>query len=250
LVRLGIGRFHIADFDTFDLQNFNRQAGAFNSTLDQSKCEVMKAMALDINPELEIKTFEGVDEHNFKAFFEGVDIYVDGLDFFVLDVREKLFAFIHKNKIPGVTFGPLGMGAAGLNILPQGMSFEDYFGLSKAKDQMEKAILFALGLAPSGGHISYVADPTRVDFVNQKVPSTPMGCQLAAGVVGTEALKILLERGRVGSAPQAFQFDAYKNKLYHTWTPGGYKNPLQKLRFFMARKKIHSMTQKALQNQV
>ena len=28
LVRLGIGAFHIADFDTFDVANFNRQVGA------------------------------------------------------------------------------------------------------------------------------------------------------------------------------------------------------------------------------
>ena len=28
LTRLGIGGFHLADFDTFELANFNRQAGA------------------------------------------------------------------------------------------------------------------------------------------------------------------------------------------------------------------------------
>ena len=28
LARLGIGNFHVADFDTFDVANFNRQVGA------------------------------------------------------------------------------------------------------------------------------------------------------------------------------------------------------------------------------
>ena len=32
LARLGIGAFHIADFDTFDIANFNRQVGATMST--------------------------------------------------------------------------------------------------------------------------------------------------------------------------------------------------------------------------
>ena len=32
LTRLGVGRFHIADLDTFELANFNRQAGAMLST--------------------------------------------------------------------------------------------------------------------------------------------------------------------------------------------------------------------------
>src|SRR5687768_16236474 len=45
LVRLGIGRFRIADFDHFELANFNRQAGAGMSTLGQPKVEVMAGMA-------------------------------------------------------------------------------------------------------------------------------------------------------------------------------------------------------------
>src|SRR6478609_9850637 len=61
LARLGIGAFHIADFDTFELANFNRQAGALASTLGQPKTKVLAAMAKDINPELDIRVFpEGV----------------------------------------------------------------------------------------------------------------------------------------------------------------------------------------------
>jgi tRNA A37 threonylcarbamoyladenosine dehydratase len=33
LARLGVGAFHVADFDTFDIANFNRQVGAAVSTL-------------------------------------------------------------------------------------------------------------------------------------------------------------------------------------------------------------------------
>lgn len=33
LTRLGVGAFHLADFDAFDVPNFNRQAGAMTSTL-------------------------------------------------------------------------------------------------------------------------------------------------------------------------------------------------------------------------
>src|SRR5207253_4308530 len=41
LARLGIGAFNIADFDAFDLANFNRQAGALMSTLGRPKTEVL-----------------------------------------------------------------------------------------------------------------------------------------------------------------------------------------------------------------
>jgi hypothetical protein len=40
-------------------------------------------MAMDINPELDIKQFpDGVHDSNLAEFFDGVDLYVDGLDFF------------------------------------------------------------------------------------------------------------------------------------------------------------------------
>lgn len=82
LSRLGIGAFHIADADHFELANFNRQAGATVSTLGQSKLDVMTRMARDINPEIDIKDFsEGIHEGNIEAFLDGVDIYVDALDF-------------------------------------------------------------------------------------------------------------------------------------------------------------------------
>ncbi len=39
-------------------------------------------MASAINPEIRIKTFpKGVNKENQNEFFEGVDAYVDGLDF-------------------------------------------------------------------------------------------------------------------------------------------------------------------------
>ena len=47
LTRLGVGAFHIADSDAFDLPNFNRQAGALVSTLGRPKTDVLANMARD-----------------------------------------------------------------------------------------------------------------------------------------------------------------------------------------------------------
>src|SRR5579864_4403079 len=65
LTRLGIGGFHLADFDTFDLENFNRQAGADMTTIGRPKIDVMSDLALRINPGLNIGRFpEGVKLDN------------------------------------------------------------------------------------------------------------------------------------------------------------------------------------------
>jgi hypothetical protein len=238
LSRLGIGAFNIADFDVFELANFNRQAGASVSHLHQAKVEVLEKMALDINPELNIRSFpDGVTESNLGEFFDGVDLYVDGIDFFAFKARRMIFAACHERGIPAVTAAPLGMSTAYLSFLPGQMSFEEYFGLEGCSED-EMGLRFLLGLAPAGLHGKYLIDPSSIDLKARKGPSTPMGCELCAGVAATQALKILLKRGKVWAAPYAQQYDAYTNQLRRTWRPGGHRNPLQQLALNLARKQI------------
>src|SRR4051794_2344976 len=128
LARLGIGAFNLADFDTFDLANFNRQAGALMSTMGRSKVDVLAEAARDINPEVDLQLFrDGVSNGNLDRFLAGADLYVDGLDFFAFEARRDTFASCARLGIPAITAAPLGMGVAMLNFLPGGMTFEDYF---------------------------------------------------------------------------------------------------------------------------
>ncbi|MBI3366895.1 MAG: ThiF family adenylyltransferase [Burkholderiales bacterium] len=241
LARLGIGGFHIADFDNFDIANFNRQAGATVSSLGRPKLQVLREMALDINPELRIETFpQGVDASNIGQFFAGADLYVDGLDFFAFAARRAAFARCAADGIPAITVAPLGMGAALLNFLPGRMSFEDYFRWGD-HDEDELSLRFLIGLAPALLHRGYVVDPSRVDLKARRGPSTVMACQLCAGIAATEALKILLGRGHVLAAPWGMQFDAYRNKLRTTWRPGGNAHPIQRLAMAYGRHKLRQM---------
>ncbi len=227
LARLGIGAFHIADFDVFELANFNRQIGATMSSLGQPKTEVLAAMARDINPELHIDIFsDGVTEDNLSKFFTGVDLYVDGLDFFALSIRQATFLACSNLKIPAITVAPLGMGAALLNFLPGKMTFEEYFQFGDLPEE-EKAHRFLLGLAPSGLHKDSLVDTSTLSLEEKRGPSTIIGCQLCAGIAATEALKILLNRGKVFSAPHGIHFDAYSNKLAHTDGQNGISSSLQ-----------------------
>lgn len=238
LCRLGIGKFHLADFDQFDIANFNRQAGATINTLGQDKLAVMQQQASDINPELEIKGFsEGVTTENLDAFLDGADLYIDGLDFFAFEIRQQVFAACAEKGIPAVTAAPLGMGAAVLNFLPGSMSFDNYFRLNDGSEA-EKPLRFLMGLAPARLQMGYLADPSTLDLENHKGPSTIMACQLCAGVAATEAMKILLGRGSVRAAPKGYHFDAYLNKLALTWRPGGNRNPLQRIFIALAKRKL------------
>jgi molybdopterin/thiamine biosynthesis adenylyltransferase len=237
LVRLGVGAFHLADPDVFELANFNRQAGALVSTLGRSKLEVLADMARDIDPELALRLFpEGVSPGNVEDFLDGVDLYVDGLDFFAFEARAAVFAACARRGIPAITVAPLGMGAALLNFVPGGMSFESYFRWDGC-DDTGKALRFLAGLAPSLLHASYLVDPSAVDLAARRGPSTVMACQLCAGIAGTEALKLLLGRGPVLAAPRGVHFDAYRQRLRVTWRPGGNAHPLQRALIALARRR-------------
>jgi molybdopterin/thiamine biosynthesis adenylyltransferase len=243
LARLGVGGFHIADFDQFDLPNFNRQVGATMSTVGQPKVDVLARMARDINPEIDIKVFpQGINAGNLDAFFDGVDLYVDSLDFFAFDIRQRTFAKCAELGIPATTLAPLGMGAAMLNFMPGKMTFEEYFQWGDLADE-DKAIRFVVGLAPAGLHRPYLVVPSSVNFKEKRGPSTFMACQLCAGIAATEALKILLGRGDVLAAPRGMQFDAYRNKLVRTWRPMGNRNPLHRLFIMIGKKQFAKMAE-------
>lgn len=238
LARLGIGAFNIADFDTFDIANFNRQAGAGMSSLGKPKVQVLADMAHDINPELNLRQFpEGVGESNLVDFLQNVDLYIDGLDFFAFAARRATFAACQRMGIPAVTAAPLGMGAAVLVFQPGGMSFEQYFCLD-GYDEEEMAIRFLLGLSPALLQFGYLVDPSRVNLAERRGPSTVAACQICAGVAATEALKILLNREGVISAPRGYQFDAYRNRFAKTWRPGGNRNILQRIGLWLIRRRL------------
>jgi molybdopterin/thiamine biosynthesis adenylyltransferase len=229
LARLGVGRFHLADFDSFAVENFNRQAGANLATVGRAKLDALCEMALAINPELEIEPFpEGVKVDQAEPFLDGCDLYLDGLDFFALNARRAVFAACERLRIPAITAAPLGMGSALLNFLPNRMSFEDYFQL-EGVEEYQQYLRFLVGLAPARVHARYLVLPERIDLIAKRGPSTPMGCELCAGLATTQALKLLLGRGRVLAAPWGQQFDAYENRLHRTWRPGGNRHPLQRL---------------------
>ena len=138
LARMGIGKFHIADFDHFEVQNFNRQAGALMSTLGRKKVEVMEAMARDINPEVSVNCFpQGITPENVADFLDGVDVVVDGLDFFAVAARDMLYRAAYSRNIPVVVAGPIGASAAFLVFLPGQMRWQDYFAMDLAKNEVD-----------------------------------------------------------------------------------------------------------------
>jgi molybdopterin/thiamine biosynthesis adenylyltransferase len=230
LARLGIGRFTIADPDVFELANRNRQVGAKCSTIGQSKVEVMAKIARDINPEVDLRVLDKpIDAANADEFLRDADLFIDGVDFFSVELRRILFRNAANRGIYGITAGPIGFSTAWLVFSPAGMSFDRYFDLQDGMKPLDSLIAFAVGLTPAATHLAYL-DLNKVDVNSRIGPSVGAACQLCAGVTAIESAKILTGRGRLRPAPWYFQFDAYRQVLRRGYLLGGNRHPWQKLK--------------------
>jgi len=181
LARLGVGRFSIADPDHFEVANFNRQYGARTDTISRSKVEVMAEELQRVNPEAEIRCLQGITDENADDFLADADLFIDGIDFFAIEMRRKLFEKAAQKGIFGITAAPLGFGTGWLVFDPEGMSFDEYFDFRDGQTYEDQLIALAVGVAPSLLHRPYI-DTSRVDFGSGKVPSSGLGCQMAASV--------------------------------------------------------------------
>lgn len=239
LARMGFENFHLADFDEFEVHNFNRQAGAYMSTAGKPKCATMANMIKDINPNAKITQFpEGVTPDNVDAFFDGVDIYVDGIDFFALQARLLIYQAAQDKKIPNLLAAPFGMGAVLCIFTPDSMGFEEYYRFNDVQTEDEKFIKLLIGLGPALLQSTYLVDESAADFKAKKGPSTPMAIKLCSGMLVTNVLKLVLGRGKVVTAPRVQQFDAYRNKFVTSWCPFGTRGPLQRIKFNIAKAKV------------
>jgi len=240
LARLGIGKFRISDADVFETKNFNRQFGATIQNLGRGKADVMAASAESVNPELEIDTFsEFVTPRNIDAFLDGVDLVVDSVDFFAFEARRMIFREARKRGIWVITAGPIGFSTAWILFDPAGMTFDEYFDFKDGMEPVDQLCAFALGLAPRSTHLPYF----DFSYVEQsgRGPSVAAACQLASGVVGAEAIKILLGRDSVRPAPCYSQFDAYRCLLKTGKLRFGNRGPLQRLKRSIMRRRMISL---------
>ena len=110
LVRSGIGNLTIADGDTVDITNINRQLPALNSTIGRNKTDVVAERILDINPEINLKKInEFLEPERMEEILtqEKFDYVLDCID--SLSPKLALITTCKRKKIKLVS----AMGAGG-----------------------------------------------------------------------------------------------------------------------------------------
>jgi molybdopterin/thiamine biosynthesis adenylyltransferase len=211
LTRMGVGAFHLADPDVYEVANLHRQVGATLHTVGRPKVDVMAEVCRSINPEASIEVFPaGVGPGNLGRFLEGVDVVVDGIEFFAIAARRELYRACRARGVPVVNCGPVGYGAAVLVFTADGPSFDEFFQIDDAMTRAEQLLAFGLGLTP--GLIRDV-DPRALDVENERGPALASAVFLCAATAGTEVLKLRTGRGRATLASRALYFDPFRGRV-------------------------------------
>jgi hypothetical protein len=153
-----------------------------------------------------------------------------------------LFQKAAAKNIFAITAGPVGFSAIWIVFDPRGMSFDKYFDVSDAMDEIEKFVAFGIGVAPRATQKSYM-DLSKLNVGSRIAPSAGLACNLAAGAVGSAVIKILLKKGRLKTAPCYHQFDPFANRFVVGRLRAGNRHPLQMLKRWALKRFIRKQMQ-------
>ena len=84
LAAAGVGELWLADFDTVELSNLQRQILYRDDDIGQPKAEAAARRLLDVNPHIRVRPItQMLDAHSLQPLVQGVDVVLDCTDNFL-----------------------------------------------------------------------------------------------------------------------------------------------------------------------
>jgi tRNA threonylcarbamoyladenosine dehydratase len=213
LVRLGIENFNVAEPDTFEASNLNRQMFSNFDNIGQKKAAIIIQEVKKINPNLSIKFFEdGVNDENVKEFVNA-DIIIDAVEY---NLTYFLYLLHREARLAGKTVlagQAIGFDSTLFVFSPKTVTFEDYIGL-KSPDKMtvKEVNNYRIPLrkfCPKLPKYIPKALALKVVLREQYIPSCSLGVMSAATLLEMVLIKIVLRKGKIKFAPDYYNLDVY-----------------------------------------
>jgi molybdopterin/thiamine biosynthesis adenylyltransferase len=191
MVRQGIGRIKISDFDNFGPENTSRQFGCTTETIGRNKAEVLEQRLRSINPGLRVDRFGALSRSNVADFLSGADFVCDGVDYFSVLPHRLLHAEARSRGIPSMIVAPVGYGCTIHVFEPDGMSFDEYFDVNDSMTEQAQLDNWGIGLGPSHLYRHYMEKPF-LDMENRTASMVSSICLLSSALMASAALRRLL----------------------------------------------------------
>lgn len=178
LVRAGIGRLKLADTETFDASNINRQFGATRHTIGKSKAIVTARMLNDIADDVEIHVYpKGITEDTVEEFVEGCDLILDAVEYWALAGRILLHQRARAKGIHLMNSTVVGFGTRLFLFTPTSASMEElclttYAQAKEFEDRNAKGVATTQEKIRAMASVSLGLMP---EFVNYTAMDAPCG---------------------------------------------------------------------------
>lgn len=191
LARLGVQHFKVADPQTYDATNANRQAGCDSTTVGRNKAEVVATEILKVQPTATVEVFpEGVTMDNLERFLEAGSVVVDGVDLEhgALKIKRALYLAAYEKGLFVFSSPVLEFGTA-MGIFDPGRSpgFDEYIGpVPEAPKTLEfRKYVKRIGTAFFGYRpwVDWGWFMKQVD--DGRAPSVAPACMLSGALVAT-----------------------------------------------------------------
>lgn len=143
LVRMGVRNLKLADPDTFDISNMNRQMGADLQHIGKNKAEVVAEMTYSLNHDVNIAVYpEGITKETAEDFVQDCDYVLDQMEFYEIANRYALHRAFRKSskaklifKVPTVAHGTYIF-----KYTKDSMKIEDVYGIKEDSELSPKVI--------------------------------------------------------------------------------------------------------------
>ncbi len=130
LLRFGVGEIRIADNETFDVSNLNRQFAAVSATIGMPKAYATAMMMRTIADDTAITIYpHGVCEDEVFDFVQGCDVVCDEIEFWCVGSRILLHRTARERHVPVFVCNSLGFGSQLFLFTPASMTMEECLGM-------------------------------------------------------------------------------------------------------------------------
>lgn len=231
LARLGIGaqggEIRLADPDTFERENINRQACCTTKTVGVNKAVAVAEYIREINPDIKVTTYtEGITQQNTESFVAGSDLLVDETEFTMHAIGVALARTARRHQVPNLQVINVGFGAQVTSYDAEGRyTMERRLGIRESMPLEEVAVQDVpvtrwLAELPSYGDLSVFE---KVAKGEKSAPSVVTGVNMAASIASAQAVLHILGPGNHRPepvfAPQVLSVDAMTGKSHHIRFP-------------------------------
>lgn len=208
LVRMGFENFHIADPDTFERTNINRQRMAKETTIGLRKDDCSLAEAKAINPDVNVRIFrEGVKPSNLNDFLADIDWVIDVVDLFAMEDKLALNNEARHLNIPVASCATLGFSGSVVIFNKSTPSFADLTGISnenKYEENLSRFLRFICPEVPPYMWGQLIKAMDRSGYI----PFVTPGGEISAAMAASEIAKNIVGLGKKVIAPQGIFVDA------------------------------------------